>query len=138
MAVEKYMSNIKRDRHTREDNSNNINIKEPTCLWSASVVLLLLSNMYLFVRWIIYNLLNKRRKKRKQKERKKETLRHKLNHSTKIGATCQINPRFGGNTLHNLQGNYLHIPCFTSLLKRSVVFLCLISSSKSVYSWGAR
>ena len=32
VAVEKYMSHTKRERHTREDNSNNINIKEPTCL----------------------------------------------------------------------------------------------------------
>ena len=31
-AVQKYMSNTKRERHTRRDNSNNINIKGPTCL----------------------------------------------------------------------------------------------------------
>ena len=31
VAVEKYMSNTKRERHTREDN-NNISIKGPTCL----------------------------------------------------------------------------------------------------------
>ena len=53
MAVEKYMSNTKRERHTRENNSNNINIKGPTCFWGTSVVLLLLLNMYLSVRWII-------------------------------------------------------------------------------------
>ena len=27
VAVQKYMSNTKRERHTREDNSNNINIQ---------------------------------------------------------------------------------------------------------------
>ena len=32
VAVEKYMSNKKRERHTREDNSNNINMKGPTYL----------------------------------------------------------------------------------------------------------
>ena len=32
VASEKYMSNTKRERYTREDNSNNINIKGPTCL----------------------------------------------------------------------------------------------------------
>ena len=32
VAVEMYMSNIKRERNTRDDNSNNINIKGPTCL----------------------------------------------------------------------------------------------------------
>ena len=32
VAVEKYMSNTKRERHTREDNSNNIIMKGPTCL----------------------------------------------------------------------------------------------------------
>ena len=46
MALEKYMSNTRRERHTREDN-NNINIKGPTFLCSASIVLLLLLNMCL-------------------------------------------------------------------------------------------
>ena len=32
MVAEKYMLNTKRERHTREDNSNNINIKGPTCI----------------------------------------------------------------------------------------------------------
>ena len=32
VAVEKYMSNAKRKRHTREYNSSNINMKGPTCL----------------------------------------------------------------------------------------------------------
>ena len=32
VAVQKYMSNTKRERHTREDNSNIINMKGPTCL----------------------------------------------------------------------------------------------------------
>ena len=32
MALEKYMSNARRERHTREDNNNNINIKGPTFL----------------------------------------------------------------------------------------------------------
>ena len=32
VAEEKYMSNTKRERHTREDNSNNINMKGPICL----------------------------------------------------------------------------------------------------------
>ena len=32
VAVEKYMSNTKREMHTRENNSNNINIKGSTCL----------------------------------------------------------------------------------------------------------
>ena len=32
VAVEKYMSNTKRERHTREDNSNNVNMKGPACL----------------------------------------------------------------------------------------------------------
>ena len=32
VAAEKYMSNTKRERHTREDTSNNINIKGLTCL----------------------------------------------------------------------------------------------------------
>ena len=33
MALEKYMSNTRRERHTREDNNNNnINIKGPTVL----------------------------------------------------------------------------------------------------------
>ena len=32
VAVEIYMSNTKQERHTREDNSNNINQKGPTCL----------------------------------------------------------------------------------------------------------
>ena len=32
VAVAKYMSNKKRERDTREDNSNNINIKIPKCL----------------------------------------------------------------------------------------------------------
>ena len=31
-AVEKYMSSTKRERDATEGNSNNINIKEPTCL----------------------------------------------------------------------------------------------------------
>ena len=31
-AVEKYMSNTKRERHIREDNRNNINTKGPICL----------------------------------------------------------------------------------------------------------
>ena len=43
MAIEKYMSNTKRGKYTRENSSNNINIKGPTSLWSASVALLLLS-----------------------------------------------------------------------------------------------
>ena len=32
VAVEKYMSNTKQERHTRKDISNNINIKGPTSL----------------------------------------------------------------------------------------------------------
>ena len=32
VAVEKYMSNTKRERYTRRDNSNNITIKGHTCL----------------------------------------------------------------------------------------------------------
>ena len=32
VPVEKYMSNTKRERHTREDNGDNINMKGPTCL----------------------------------------------------------------------------------------------------------
>ena len=32
VAVEKYMSNTKSERHTREANSNNINMKRPKCL----------------------------------------------------------------------------------------------------------
>ena len=32
VAVWKYMSNTKRERHTREDSSNNINIKGSACL----------------------------------------------------------------------------------------------------------
>ena len=32
LAVEKYMLNTKQERHIGEDNSNNINIKGPTCL----------------------------------------------------------------------------------------------------------
>ena len=32
VAGEKYMSNTKRERHTRENNSNNISIKGPTSL----------------------------------------------------------------------------------------------------------
>ena len=43
VGPEKYMSNTKRERHTREDNSNNISIKGPTSLLSASIVLLLLN-----------------------------------------------------------------------------------------------
>ena len=31
VAVEKYVSNTKRERHTRENNSNDINMKGPTC-----------------------------------------------------------------------------------------------------------
>ena len=31
VAVEKYMSNAKRERHAREDNSNNINMRGPAC-----------------------------------------------------------------------------------------------------------
>ena len=31
VAVEKYMSNTKRERLTKEDNINNVNIKGPTC-----------------------------------------------------------------------------------------------------------
>ena len=31
VAAEKYITNTKRERQTREDNSNNINIKGPTC-----------------------------------------------------------------------------------------------------------
>ena len=30
--MSKYMSNTKRERHIREDNSNNINMKGPICL----------------------------------------------------------------------------------------------------------
>ena len=51
---------------------------------------------------------------------------------------CQKNPTFGTNTLHNLQGHYLHISCFTSFLKIFIVFFCLISSGESVHSWDAR
>ena len=29
--------------------------------------------------------------------------------STKLGTVSQINPRFGTNTLHNLQGHSLHM-----------------------------
>ena len=54
--------------------------------------------------------------------------------STKIGAICQITPRFGTNTLHNLHGHSLHIHCLASLLMRLIVFLYLISSGKSVHS----
>ena len=32
VVVEKYLSNTKRERHTREDNSNNINMKGLTSL----------------------------------------------------------------------------------------------------------
>ena len=45
VAAEKCLSNTKRERHTREGNSNNSNIKQPTFLWSAYIVLLLFSNM---------------------------------------------------------------------------------------------
>ena len=46
VAVAKYMSNKKRERDTREDNSNNINMKVPTCLCVfASIVLLLYLNI---------------------------------------------------------------------------------------------
>ena len=32
VAAEKHISNTKRERHTRDDNSNNVNIKGPVCL----------------------------------------------------------------------------------------------------------
>ena len=32
VVVQRYMSNTKQERHTREDNGNNINIKGATCL----------------------------------------------------------------------------------------------------------
>ena len=60
------MSNAKRERHTKEDDSNNINIKRPTCLkWlkvngSVFIVLLLLLNMHLSFIWIIYTLFIKK------------------------------------------------------------------------------
>ena len=41
MVVGKYMLNTKRERHTREDNSNNINIKGPTCIDLYCIFILL-------------------------------------------------------------------------------------------------
>ena len=112
VAAEKYMANTKPERHTREDN---INIKGSTCLWSACIVLLLLLNMYLSVRWFIYSLFNKT-----------IIIKKKI---IKIGAIYQINHRFGTNTLHDLQGHYLHIHCFTSLLKRFIISFLLAKVS---------
>ena len=45
MDAEYSMSDTKRERHTKEDNKNNINIKRLKCLWRVSIVLLLLLNM---------------------------------------------------------------------------------------------
>ena len=42
VAVGKCMSNTKRERDTREDNSNNINIRRPTCLCVFVYIVLLL------------------------------------------------------------------------------------------------
>ena len=52
MYLQRNKFQIQNDRgHTIEDHSNK-NMKGPTYLWSASIVLLL--NMYISVRWIIY------------------------------------------------------------------------------------
>ena len=61
-----------------------------------------------------------------------------INIKYKLGAVSQINPRFGTNTLHSLQGHSLHIHCLTSLLKKLIVFLCLNPSRKIVHNWVAR
>ena len=42
VAVGECMSNTKRDRDIREDNSNNINIRGPTCLCVFAYTVLLL------------------------------------------------------------------------------------------------
>ena len=36
---------------------------------------------------------------------------------------CHMNPRFGTDTLYNLQGDSLHIICFTSFFKKFIVCL---------------
>ena len=57
---------------------------------------------------------------------------------TKIAAVPEINPRFGTNALHNLNGHSLNIHCLTSLLQRLIFFFCLNSSGKIVHNLGAR
>ena len=117
VAAEKYMANTKPERHTREDN---INIKGSTCLWSACIVLLLLLNMYLSVRWIIYSLFNK-------------TIIIKKNHKDR------------GHISDKSQVWYKHFAWSARTLFTYPLFYVtfkeiyyLFSFGKSVHGWGAR
>ena len=49
----------------------------------------------------------------------------------------QINPRLGKKTLHNLLAHSQRIHCLTLALK-SIVLLCLNSSSKSVHKYNLK
>ena len=49
------------------------------------------------------------------------SLKKQLQFKSQVVPTLEpyvINPRFGTNTLNNLQGHSLHIHCFTSLLHK--------------------